>query len=80
MGYKIGQGMGLDTILSEMRMVAEGVKTTRSVYHLSRARGVEMPICEEIYKILYEGKSPLAALRALMTRDLKHELYDYEAA
>lgn len=79
-GYKIGQGMGLDAILAEMRMVAEGVKTTRSVCNLARARGVEMPICQEIYQILYEGKSPLAALKELMTRDLKHELYDYETA
>ena len=57
-GKKIGQGMGLDEILREMRMVAEGVKTAKSVYNLSRKPGVEMPICQEIYQVLYEGVSP----------------------
>ena len=56
-GKKIGQGMTLTEILAEMRMVAEGVKTAKSVYNLSRKLGVEMPICHEIYYILYEGRA-----------------------
>ncbi len=75
-GRKIGEGKKLKAILSEMRMVAEGVKTAKSVYNLSKKMGVEMPICHEIYRILYEDDSPIAAVRRLMTRDLKHELDD----
>jgi glycerol-3-phosphate dehydrogenase (NAD(P)+) len=73
-GKKIGEGMKLNEILSEMRMVAEGVKTAKSVYNLSRILGVEMPICHEVYRILYEDLSPKKAVHRLMTRALKHEL------
>ena len=73
-GKKIGGGMKLKEILSEMRMVAEGVKTAKSVYNLSRGLGVEMPISHEVYHILYDDVSPREALHRLMTRDLKHEL------
>ena len=73
-GKKIGEGMKLNDILSEMRMVAEGVKTAESVYNLSESLGVEMPICHEVYHILYDGVSPKEAVHRLMTRDLKQEL------
>ena len=73
-GKKIGQGMKLKDVLADMRMVAEGVKTARSVYALSLQLGVEMPICQAIYRILYEDLSPRDALYQLMTRDLKSEL------
>jgi glycerol-3-phosphate dehydrogenase (NAD(P)+) len=76
-GKKIGEGMKLSQILGEMRMVAEGVKTAKSVYNLSRKLGVEMPISHEIYHILYDDESPRKALQNLMTRDLKHELDDF---
>ncbi len=72
-GMKLGQGMSLDQILAEMKMVAEGVKTAKSVYNLSLKMKVEMPICNAIYKILYEGLSPEVAGRELMGRDLKKE-------
>jgi glycerol-3-phosphate dehydrogenase (NAD(P)+) len=75
-GKKIGEGKKSEEILSEMRMVAEGVKTAKSVYNLSRKLGVEMPICHEIYRILYENNSPVEAVRRLMTRELKNELDD----
>ncbi|MBL0715817.1 MAG: NAD(P)H-dependent glycerol-3-phosphate dehydrogenase [Desulfosarcina sp.] len=73
-GKKIGEGLSLDEILAEMRMVAEGVKTAKSVYNLARKLEVEMPICKEMYAILYEGASPREAVYRLMTRDLKQEL------
>jgi glycerol-3-phosphate dehydrogenase (NAD(P)+) len=73
-GKKIGEGMKLNEILSEMRMVAEGVKTAKSVYNLSRNLGVEMPISHEVYHVLYDDIAPKEAVRRLMTRDLKHEL------
>ena len=73
-GVKLGQGKKIDDILSEMRMVAEGVKTARSVYNLSRKLGVDMPIFHEAYRILYEDYSPKEAIHRLMTRDLTQEL------
>jgi len=73
-GKKIGQGMKLNEILAEMRMVAEGIKTAKSVYNLSRKLGVEMPIAHEVYYMLYEDISPVEAGRRLMSRDLKQEL------
>lgn len=72
-GHKLGQGMKLQAILSETRTVAEGVKTTKSLYNLSRNVGVEMPIAEQVYHILYEDLDPKKALRILMGRDLKQE-------
>ena len=73
-GKKIGQGLKLKNVLADMRMVAEGVKTARSVYSLSLRLNVEMPICQAIYRILHEDLSPRDALFQLMTRDLKSEL------
>lgn len=73
-GKQLGKGKRLQDILSEMCMVAEGIKTAKSVYNLSRKIGVEMPISHEIYHILYDAASPKEALHKLMTRDLKYEL------
>lgn len=73
-GKKIGEGMKIKEILSEMRMVAEGVKTAKSVYNLSRRLSVEMPISHEVYHILYDDVSPKEAAYRLMTRNLKNEL------
>ena len=73
-GKKIGQGKKVSDILSEMRMVAEGVKTAKSVYNLSRQLGVDMPIFHEMYRVLYEDFSPREAVYRLMTRDLRQEL------
>jgi glycerol-3-phosphate dehydrogenase (NAD(P)+) len=56
-----------------MSAVAEGVKTTEAVYQLATRHGVEMPITEQMYAILYEGRTPSEALRALMSRDAKPE-------
>lgn len=73
-GKKIGLGQKVDDILSGMAMVAEGVRTSKSVYNLSRKLDVLMPICHEIYHVVYEGVSPKEAVVRLMTRDLKQEL------
>ncbi|BDQ33876.1 NAD(P)H-dependent glycerol-3-phosphate dehydrogenase [Pseudodesulfovibrio portus] len=72
-GLKLGQGRRLDDIISEMKAVAEGVKTTKSLYNLSRKLNVELPITEQVYSILYEGKDPRQATIDLMNRDLKDE-------
>lgn len=72
-GLKIGQGKTLSEITEGMNMVAEGIRNTRSAHELAAKTGVAMPITTEVYRILYEGKSPKAAVRELMGRDLKAE-------
>ena len=72
-GLKLGQGRKLDDIIGEMRAVAEGVKTTRSVYDLAAKLGVELPITEQVYRILYEDKDPSQAVLDLMGRTLTKE-------
>lgn len=72
-GHELGRGRTLREILAGMRMVAEGVHTTVAARRISRALGVEMPISEEIYQVLYRGKSPKKAVEELMTRTLKAE-------
>lgn len=76
-GKKIGEGKSLSDILSETRTVAEGVKTSESLYNLSTQLGVEMPIAHAVYYILYQDLSPKEAVRQLMTRDLKQEIDDF---
>ncbi len=73
-GLKLGKGKKLATALSEMTMVAEGVKTTKSCYNLAASLGVEMPILEQTYRIIYEDKDCMQAVRELFARDLKEEL------
>lgn len=72
-GEQIGKGRKLKDILAEMEMVAEGVTTAKSVYQLSKKVSVEVPICTEVYKILYEDKDPILATTDLMTRSPKEE-------
>jgi glycerol-3-phosphate dehydrogenase (NAD(P)+) len=72
-GERLGRGQTLDEILKGMANVAEGVTTARSLHEWARQRRVEMPIADEVYRILFEGKSPLAAVSALMERDPKEE-------
>jgi glycerol-3-phosphate dehydrogenase (NAD(P)+) len=74
-GFRLGRGEKLPDILSEMRMIAEGVRNAKSVYHLARKLDVEMPITEQIYLLLYEGKSARQVVVDLMARDLKPEIY-----
>jgi len=72
-GMELGRGRKLEEILGGMKMVAEGVKTTLSAYQLASRLGVEVPITEQVYRILYEGKDPRRAVGDLMLRGLKHE-------
>ena len=72
-GVELGKGRKLEDILGEMREVAEGVKTTRSIYELGRRLEIEMPITASIYALLYEGKPALDAANELMGRPLKRE-------
>lgn len=72
-GEQIGRGKRLEEIEREMSMVAEGVRTTDSVHQLADRHGIEMPITEAIYAILFEGKKPQIAVDELMTRAPKRE-------
>lgn len=72
-GLKLGEGKKLSQILDEMEMVAEGVKTTKSVHDLVSKMEVEMPILDQVYQILYKGKGCSKAVSDLLTRDLKVE-------
>ena len=73
-GLQVAQGKSLREIIRETRMVAEGVRNARSVYLLAHRLGVEMPIVEQMYQVLYEGKKPVEAVRELMQRSLKAEI------
>ena len=72
-GMSLGQGMKLKEILTATKSVAEGVATALSAYELSIKQGVEMPIVEQIYEVIYKEKSPAAAVTMLMNRTLKSE-------
>ncbi len=72
-GLKLGQGQKIDQIIGEMKAVAEGVKTTKSLYNLAQKLKVELPITEQVYNVLYEDKDPAEAVKELMSRDLKDE-------
>lgn len=72
-GDQIGRGKRLEEVLSGMSMVAEGVETTRSARDLALKCDVELPISLEVYKVLFENKSPQKAIGDLMRRDQKQE-------
>ncbi|MDR2732176.1 MAG: NAD(P)H-dependent glycerol-3-phosphate dehydrogenase, partial [Fibromonadaceae bacterium] len=72
-GEQIGKGKKLDEVLANMKMVAEGVPTARSTYELAKKNGVEMPIVNAVYEVLFEHKNPREAIETLMTRELKAE-------
>ncbi len=73
LGEEIGKGKKLKDILKETEMIIEGITTTKSTYELSKKFGVEIPITEKIYDVLYTGKNPKDAVKELMTRALKAE-------
>jgi glycerol-3-phosphate dehydrogenase (NAD(P)+) len=74
-GMKLGQDIKLKDILSQTKSVAEGVATAESAFELSRKYNIEMPIVEQIYKVLYEEKNPFFAAKDLLDRSLKPEFY-----
>jgi glycerol-3-phosphate dehydrogenase (NAD(P)+) len=75
-GLALGQGKKLGEIIAEMRMVAEGVKTTKAARELAGKLGVPAPITEFMYQVMYEDRPARDALRELMTRELKPERDD----
>ncbi len=73
-GILIGKGKSVQDALEEVNMVVEGVATTKPAYELAKKLGVSMPITNEAYSILFEGKDPKSAVGDLMTRDKKTEM------
>lgn len=73
-GYGLAQGKHLDEIIAEMKMVAEGVKTTRSVLGLAERTGVDMPIATHVGMVLEGAITPKEGVLSLMTREAKREL------
>jgi glycerol-3-phosphate dehydrogenase (NAD(P)+) len=74
-GVSLGQGRALDDIVSEMNMVAEGVKTTAAVIELAQRYDVEMPLASFVGRVLYEGARPADLVPELMLRKAKPELH-----
>lgn len=72
-GERLGKGESLQQVLDGMDAVAEGVTTTKSVNDLAEQKGIDMPITAEVYRVLFEGKSPLQATDTLMARPPKGE-------
>jgi glycerol-3-phosphate dehydrogenase (NAD(P)+) len=72
-GYEMGKGRSLEDVLATLGHVAEGVKTSKSAYDLGIKLDVDMPITQEVYRVLYEQKSPRQAVADLMTRALSRE-------
>jgi glycerol-3-phosphate dehydrogenase (NAD(P)+) len=72
-GDLIGKGQDLDEVLKNMGMVVEGVATTKAAYELAKEKGIEMPITEAIYKVLYEKVDVKKAIEELMLREGKAE-------
>ncbi|HRU39519.1 MAG TPA: NAD(P)H-dependent glycerol-3-phosphate dehydrogenase [Candidatus Goldiibacteriota bacterium] len=72
-GEQLGRGKKIGEILKGMEMVAEGVKTTKSVHVLAKKRGVDMPITAEVYEVIYRGKAPMKSMADLMKRPAKSE-------
>ncbi len=72
-GERLARGERLASIQASMKMVAEGIYTTRSVYHRATQMGLDMPVTTEVYRILYEDKDPATAVRDLMLREPRSE-------
>lgn len=72
-GEQVGKGKEPREVLKNTEMAIEGVPTAKSAYNLAKRRRIEMPITEQVYKILYQGKSPILAVKELMLRPMKAE-------
>jgi glycerol-3-phosphate dehydrogenase (NAD(P)+) len=72
-GECLGRGQTLQQITSAMEMVAEGIPTAKSAYECARRLGIDTPIIDQVYGLLYEGKPPVQAMHDLLERDQKSE-------
>ena len=74
MGVELTKNRSVEEISASMNGIAEGVTTTRVAWEIAREKGLEMPITEKIYRVLYEGLSPVEAADELMGATVEHEL------
>jgi glycerol-3-phosphate dehydrogenase (NAD(P)+) len=72
-GLGLGQGRALKTVLAEIGQATEGVATAREVHQLALQLGVDMPITEQVYRVLYEQVPPLKAVETLFNREPRQE-------
>ncbi|PCH94516.1 MAG: NAD(P)H-dependent glycerol-3-phosphate dehydrogenase [Gammaproteobacteria bacterium] len=72
-GLALGQGIGVEQAMADIGQVVEGYRNTKEVYMLAARMGVEMPIVEQVYQVLYKGKSAQLAAADLLSRDQKQE-------
>lgn len=72
-GLALGQGKDVDTAMADIGQVVEGYRNTKEVYMLAQRQGVEMPIVEQVYEVLYRGKPALQAASDLLSREKKFE-------
>ena len=75
-GFLMGQGRSMEQAMAEVNMVVEGVHSAKAGLELSQKYQVEMPIIEQVNKVLFDGKDPAEAVRELMVRDKKIESWD----
>jgi glycerol-3-phosphate dehydrogenase (NAD(P)+) len=73
MGLALASGKSVAEAAADIRQVVEGVKAAKAVHEVAKKRGIEMPICHQVYRILYEGVSPLEAVGTLMRRQIRPE-------
>ena len=73
-GIGLGRGRSLSDVLGDIGQEVEGVATSRELYRLAKSLGVEMPITEQVYRVIYEQQSPQEAVEALLSRDSKPEI------
>ncbi len=73
LGARLGKGENLDDIMRGTKTIAEGVKTAKVAHDLAQKYNIAMPIVEEVYQLLYEGKDPKLAVKDLMNRELRGE-------
>ncbi len=79
-GYEMGRGRSLESVLAGLGHVAEGIQTAKSAHQLSKKLGVEMPITSEVYAVLYEDKPVPRAVSDLMGRELGYEFDPHTVA
>lgn len=72
-GYQIAKENDVRHFLDTNTKTTEGIKTAKIVHELAKKENIDMPICEEVYQILYEGKQPDSCANDLMLRELKKE-------
>ncbi|MFC1695791.1 NAD(P)H-dependent glycerol-3-phosphate dehydrogenase, partial [Pseudomonadota bacterium] len=73
LGLALGAGKTVDQAVTEIGQVVEGVKTALEVWRLARRHGVEMPIAEQVYGVLHQGRDPYQSVQELLSREQKQE-------